>query len=456
MAADTGLLSWEACKPDFDGSPIYLAAVKDFLLIGTFVEVVIDDKIKVARICRSRSNDPTVASVNVFPPLFPIPVGQEQQLPISEGPGKLMVEVFQSRVCLELPVESFRRIAFVVPALGLRSSQFHWCGGMSNAYVVRFRKDPTPVSGGFDVLNDETETCFPSRHPDQRLFSNCYVERVWKGLEIVTLMLTKALNRISEKQGEYTSVTLKSPFSMPAAWAFIVESLADQVTPRDVASSRSPLSIGPGLVRRKVRILSRGTLMRFETEAELQSLRSLLGAGVTYGTRQKHPGVMAPPSVLRENDIVNVVVGSLLEATMASPFKRRTTRQGVDLVYDESGIKVVVRYQSYVYLVDADGNPRSCPCADLKRIILFCQEDIDIDGDGDNDDGDNDDDDDDLFAVGVSFAHEGYVYKITKISGERCTCICTWAPSTHQDRLATTHLFHMDDDVSTLITNYNS
>jgi hypothetical protein len=31
MVADTGLLSWEACKPDFDGSPIYLAAVKDFL-----------------------------------------------------------------------------------------------------------------------------------------------------------------------------------------------------------------------------------------------------------------------------------------------------------------------------------------------------------------------------------------------------------------------------------------
>jgi hypothetical protein len=100
---------------------------------------------------------------------------------------------------------------------------------------------------------------------------------------------------------------------------------------------------------------------------------------------------------------------------------------------------------------------------------LFCQEDIDGDdnnnnNDDDDDDNDNDDndgdgendDDDDLFAVGVSFAHEGYVYKITKISGERCTCICTWAPSTHQDRLATTHLFHMDDDVSTLITNYNS
>jgi hypothetical protein len=34
MVADTGLLSWEACKPDFDGSPIYLAAVKDFLQLS--------------------------------------------------------------------------------------------------------------------------------------------------------------------------------------------------------------------------------------------------------------------------------------------------------------------------------------------------------------------------------------------------------------------------------------
>jgi hypothetical protein len=194
----------------------------------------------------------------VFPSLFPIPSDQVQHLPITAGPGQLMVEIFQSRECLEMSIQSIRRIAFVVPALGLSSSKFHWCGGMSNAYVIRFRKDPT---GNLSLFPD-SEPCFPSQHPEQRLFESCYVERVWKGLQIVTLMLTKALNRRSEKQGQCTSVTQKSNFPLPAAWAFIVQSVADHVTPREVKSSSNALSVGPGLVREKIRNTSEATWCR--------------------------------------------------------------------------------------------------------------------------------------------------------------------------------------------------
>jgi hypothetical protein len=441
MAALPGQDLWEACSPDFNGNPIHVPALKEMLLIGTFVEVDDGGSIGVGRICRHGSLAASTMIINLFPTLFPICQEDEQHLPISEGPGRSMTEICQSTVMKILPVHSIRRIAFVVPALGLARSQFHWCGGMSNAYVVRLRKHP---STGFSAFS-EFETCFPSQHPEQSMHASCYVERVWNGLNIVSVMLTKTLNRCSEKQGEYTSKTLKYPFFMPAAWAFIIQSVADEVTPRSHHVTISSLNVGAGLVRKKVRRSLQGTILRFETESQLAKLRSLLGASITYGTRQKQPGVEAPSLVLRENDTVNVVVGS---SEASETFSRRTARQGVDLVYDGLHIQVVVRYVKYVYLVNDKGYPRDCPSRDLASIILFFQKDVDDEENDDNDNGNCND----AFIVGASFSKTGRLYTITAICGDYCKCICS-APEASFGEVST---YKLDNELSRAIIDYST
>jgi hypothetical protein len=114
--------------------------------------------------------------------------------------------------------------------------------------------------------------------------------------------------------------------------------------------------------------------------------------------------------VLRENDTINVVVGS---AEDSPTFSRRTDKQGVDLVYDGDHIQVVVRYAKYIYLVSAAGVPRNCPSGDLKSIILFFQKDVDGDDSGNNGNYS------DAFTVGASFSREGCFYKITAIKCDK-------------------------------------
>jgi hypothetical protein len=146
------------------------------LLIGTFVEAgYVDGTIRVGRIVGTSTSDSALVCINVFPRLFPIPPHEGQHLPITAGPGQLMVELFQGTEIKEWPRLSIRKIAFVFPA----SSEFH-CGG-KNSFVIRFRKDVRFSEFPFH------ETLIPSQHPVARLLHrSCYVQRVYVGLKIIT------------------------------------------------------------------------------------------------------------------------------------------------------------------------------------------------------------------------------------------------------------------------------
>jgi hypothetical protein len=101
-----------------------------------------------------------------------------------------------------------------------------------------------------------------------------------------------------------------------------------------------------GLVVKAARVVSNCTIMRFETLVQLRRFCLVFGESVIAGLRCRLPKV-ASPKILHQNDIINVVCGSLGKE---EPFNSRTVHDGIDLEFDStSELFITVRYQRYAY-----------------------------------------------------------------------------------------------------------
>jgi hypothetical protein len=67
---------------------------------------------------------------------------------------------------------------------------------------------------------------------------------------------------------------------------------------------------------------------------------------------------------LHVNDVLNVVAGS---DKREMPFRHRTTKQGIDLIYDGNNyVRIRMRYQRYQYLLPVED---TCPCTILRHAL---------------------------------------------------------------------------------------
>jgi hypothetical protein len=69
---------------------------------------------------------------------------------------------------------------------------------------------------------------------------------------------------------------------------------------------------------------------------------------------------------LHVNDVLNIVVGS---DEREVPFRHRTTKQGIDLIYDGTNhVRIRMRYQQYQYLLPVED---SRPSTILRRALAL-------------------------------------------------------------------------------------
>ncbi|KAL7572318.1 hypothetical protein ACA910_017915 [Epithemia clementina (nom. ined.)] len=60
-----------------------------------------------------------------------------------------------------------------------------------------------------------------------------------------------------------------------------------------------------------------------------------------------------------------------------SPYRPRTTNNGVDLIFYSSGhLCVNVQYCRYLYSLDENGNPINCPCPTLLDVLLHLPQNV--------------------------------------------------------------------------------
>jgi hypothetical protein len=168
-------------------------------------------------------------------------------------------------------------------------------------------------------------------------------------------------------------------------------------------------------------------MLRFETEDDLRALSSVLGEMVTIDVRKRRPKYSTVESLF-VNDIINVVAGS---ESREEPFQSRTTKQGIDMVYNGTNVRIRMRYQRYQYTLPlAEGSPSNILTrAILRKGLLRPGADASSDDDSDDDDGDDDGislPDANVVVVGRQFENLGRVYAVNAVGPTTVSAKVVW------------------------------
>jgi hypothetical protein len=239
-------------------------------------------------------------------------------------------------------------------ALDRRPNEGHQ--GMSNLFLLAYDDTGDPITNGCHS--------FCSGYSFYSLnLADCYQERVWNGIQALRSEICRHLGRYSEKQGSYTRVSSNIIVGREA-WRYLLLKVGNRVRlPLNRVASTTKRLLKPGMLLESTPVVSNSTMIRFETQTELSLLSSVLGELVTVEVRKRRPKYFVVDS-LHVNDVLNVVAGS---DEREVPFRHRTTKQGIDLIYDGTNhVRIRMRYQRYQYLLPVED---TCPCTILRRAL---------------------------------------------------------------------------------------
>lgn len=121
-----------------------------------------------------------------------------------------------------------------------------------------------------------------------------------------------------------------------------------------------------GAKRKAISVIASSEMLRFETEQQLDAFADTFGAAAVFGIRRRRPR-KGYTDHLKCSEIFNVVAG--LE-TPPSATRRRTTNDGIDLIFNGKILTVVVRYTKYVFNRSAEsGLAEGCPTDIVANVI---------------------------------------------------------------------------------------
>jgi hypothetical protein len=363
-------------------------------------------------------------------------------------------------------------ICFVFTEQNLQEPNFSWAGGMHRAYLLRY------VSVGDITFNDKVLSVRAIEDSDGHVpfpklegYAVSYAESMWYGLMAIYETLQKGLNRYGQKQPLYFNI----PLCFPATEVF--QYLLRQV--RDLGSGTikllpkksSSVRIGSGLTKYR-RISSESTvytMLRFDSQDSLKTLRRILGCSSTYGVRSRPPTLQGHPqgkNVLEYN-YIHYIKGKETEET---PFASRTNRRGIDIRFDHAaGLKISGRFKKWLYKVGGEGQPVDCPSSHLLqvlyhfRVIPNVAELVDYDSDASRQSTDSEslDTNDEatnttecslhsLFTPDVLLLYQGVVHVIKEVSKDSIVC-CVEG----NDNPISKTLLRSDPEVRNGIRRYN-
>jgi hypothetical protein len=317
--------------------------------------------------------------------------------------------------------------------------------GMSNLFLLAYDDTGGPIVTGCHSFCSGY-SMYSLNLPD------CYQERVWNGIQTLRAEISRHLGRYSEKQGSYTRVSSNIVMGKEA-WRYLVLKVKNVVRqPLTRLGSTTKRLLQPGLLLRSTPIHGNSTMLRFETQAELAILSSVLGELVTVEVRKRRPKYGVVDS-LHVNDVINVVAGS---EEREEPFRHRTAKQGIDLIFDGTHhLRIRMRYQRYQYVLPVGD---SCPSAILRR-ALARKMPLRADESGassSSDDGEETSDDDDSLdaavvdhaaaaSVGMEFTIRDVLYRIRSIGSNPglVTAVVHW-PKADAGRVDTFDLWRVE------------
>ena len=363
------MADWSSTKPAVTDAPVYCESIRAYLSPGSFViierisdhEGEFQGKQQVGCIINSiddfgnkRRSSPML-KINLFRILQDceyddLHIRKTQDLRIRD-----VQEIVQTFNCINLHPKAVVSLAFVFSLKELEDNEAIGCQGMDSLFLLRFRNQSEPVNPNWCLP-------FPSRYATfQRQLPDCYPSRIWNSLKVIRSEISRLLGRYSEKQGLFDSVRSKVTINKET-WEYLLQKVQMVIsTPRKTITSSVKRLLLPGLTLKSVRVQSHSTMIRFETQADLHILSSVLGQQIITEVRKRRPALNRP-EMLHLNDAINIVVG-------ASERKKEAFREhgckedGIDFIFDgKTDLKICIRYRRYQYAFSpTTGEPENCP-----------------------------------------------------------------------------------------------
>lgn len=240
-----------------------------------------------------------------------------------------------------------KRLAFVFSSEEVLECGIEWFG-ISNVFLCRYRFDMREYNGGGLSVRPYT----PAFYTNGKSFAKktdlfnaglCYHNRMWKGIVTVQETVRKCLNVCSQTQR--MKQTKKVGISNEC-WLYIKSLFAETVNCSVYDTQTIRQVVYNGAKRMAVSTKHTTELLRFETVQQLESFACVFGRGSVFGIRSRRPK-KGNIEHLKESEIFNVVVGK--EIVEEDPINRRTSNDGIDLVFNGDMLSVVARYSKYIF-----------------------------------------------------------------------------------------------------------
>jgi hypothetical protein len=338
-------------SPDYGTLPFYVPRLKGFLSVGTYVllngEGVPDrfwtqDGNVIARVVSCNYYNNTI-DCNLLLPMRSIfatlnPAGQYQYHHLESGIAAGVVEVVLSQHQCVASTSDIEDVAFVFHIIDYLHGRVYG-QGISNCFLLRY----TYSINNQSLTPSDYESCFPSFYLDHRtLLFSCTVTSLWRSISNLQDILWKVLNRPSQNQN--TTVKIMFPFD-PILWGYLLvrsQGIVEEINFSDAGFIRSFTL--KGMWRYTVWSPQRSSLLRFETQSQLQCLRSIIGASTTIGIRIRRPRLNCHDRLLPLTT-VNAIIGS---TTPELPIRRTSVRNRIDFFFNDYDSHIIVNYDSYV------------------------------------------------------------------------------------------------------------
>ena len=261
---------------------------------------------------------------------------------IQTGVAAGITEVAASNYCLVATRDDIEDVAFVFHIIDYIHGRVYG-QGVKNCFLLRY----IYKNGLIDTQTPlQYVSCFPSYYVEHKHFRRCSIFILWSKITELQVVLWKILNKYSEKE-ENTTI-LQFPFD-ELLWSYLINRTKGILEERELLSDGTVRCFTlKGMIRETMRTGPQRitSILRFQTESQLECLRKILGDATTIGIRMRRPKLYCK-SIVQPNDTLNIIIGS--ELNRKAPFQINTNTSRIDFIKNDNNNDsyIFVKYENY-------------------------------------------------------------------------------------------------------------
>lgn len=313
-------------------------------------------------------------------------------------------ELYVSKYYTYICQDAVNDIIFVFHLNALMSNQRIVQYGINSVKLLRYRQTRE------DILIDVKLYPFPDEHSDYQIFhSQSYSATIWNDINVLSTISTRVMNSGSQKMGRVGNVSQSTVLSR-----YGIDYIKSHSTfkVKTVNSSLHSLTFTAGFYLQNVKTKQKKTLIRYELEQDICSLRNIIGPTFRMGFNDRAPfaGRTNKPG---PNRTINYIHGY---NEFDEAFSFRSRRRGIDLITNNCNFTVLVKFRFKQAIIGPSGVRNDTYLYEpLKGMILMRREPTEETKENVGES---------YLILGAEFNYQNKSYAIREINANYLVCTC--------------------------------